>query len=628
MNRPPPTAAAARQAFLPVCRADMAARGWDQLDVLLVSGDAYVDHPAFGVPLLGRLLEARGYRVGILAQPDWRDPAAFTVMGRPRLCVALSAGAMDSLVNHYTAAGKKRRDDAYTPGGRAGARPNRALIAYTAAARAAFRQLPVLIGGIEASLRRLAHYDYWSDSVRRSLLIDSKADLLLYGMAENALLAVVEGLAAGATLTELRQLPGCAWVSSAPLAGVQLPSYEQVASDREAYGRAFALASRNAAALLVQPHGDRFVVVNPPAPPLTPAQLDALYALPFCRRPHPGYTEPIPAFEQIRWSITSHRGCQGGCAFCAIACHQGRRVLSRSSASILAEADQLRRDPAFRGTLSDVGGPTANMYGTTLRDARRCERCQRDSCLHPQLCDNLICDDGPAVALLRQLRRLEGVRHVFIASGVRFDLLERQSGYRQELFEHHIGGLLKVAPEALSDRVLQVMRKPPLRQFEAFVAAFRQHQRASGRRVGLVPYLMAGHPGCTLDDMIDTALVLKRLGLRVEQVQEFTPTPGTLATCIYHTGRDPLTGAVVFVERSARRRRLHKAVLLYHRPEEQAAIREALCLCGRQADGARLLGSAAPAGGCRDAAPAAAASDRAGRAGTPAGRGRRRTPRR
>ncbi|MBN2644397.1 MAG: YgiQ family radical SAM protein [Desulfuromonadaceae bacterium] len=578
--------------FLPMSRAAMTARGWDELDVLFISGDAYIDHPAFGVPLLARLLESKGWRVGILAQPDWRDPQSLQVMGRPRLCVAISAGAMDSMVNHYTAARKLRRDDAYTPGGKAGARPNRAIIAYTAAAKGAFKGLPVLIGGIEASLRQLAHYDYWSDQVRRSILVDSKADLLLYGMAETALLQVVEALARGADIASLQEIAGTAWLSRTPVDGELLPAFAEVSGDTSRYAEAFARQLRSGNKRLVQNQGDRFVVVNPPAAPLTTAQLDALYALPFQRRPHPDYVETIPAFDQIRWSMTSHRGCQGGCAFCAITRHQGRRIQSRSLNSLLDEARRLVADPAFRGTISDVGGPTANMYGTRVRDEQRCGSCQRESCLYPQFCPNLELGDAAAVRMLRQLRQLEGVKNLFVASGVRFDLLGVQPHYEKELFDCHVGGLLKVAPESLSEPLLRHMRKPSPQLFARFVERFRTHQQRKGTRMGLVPYLIAGHPGCTLDDMVETALFLKRHHLRVEQVQEFTPTPGTLATCMYYTGLDPVSGKAVAVERSERKRRLHKALLLYHQPEQRGLIREALRACGREQDAEQLFGSA------------------------------------
>lgn len=606
--------------FIPTTRAEMAARGWAELDVLFVSGDAYVDHPSFGVPLLARLLEAQGFRVGILAQPDWRNPQALQVLGRPRLCVALSSGAMDSMVNHYTAARKLRHDDAYTPGGKSGVRPNRVVIAYTAAVRGAFKGVPVVIGGIEASLRRIAHYDYWSDKVRRSVLVDSKADLLVYGMGEKPLLEIATRLQQGEVISQLTNVAGTAWLSSsAPAAGVQLPGFEQVEQDTQAYAQMFRAVAHHKDAMLVQQHGARFVVVNRPASALTCNELDQLYALPFTRRPHYLYREKITAFEQIRWSVTSHRGCQGGCAFCAIASHQGRLVQSRSEESVLAEITQVTHDPQFRGTISDVGGPTANMYGITVADARQCIGCQRSSCLHPQICSNLQLQPERGAKLLRRVGKLAGVKHVFVASGVRYDLLERQPEYLKQLLEHHIGGLLKVAPEALSQELVQIMRKPGPEYFARFIDKFRQHNHISGQRRAIVPYLMAAHPGSTLNDMVDTALFLRKYNLHAEQVQEFTPTPGTLATCMYHTGLDPFTGKSVVSSYSEKERRLQKALLLYHQPQNRAAIREALRLCGREDAAALLLGSPRE---LRQIAREKAATDGCGEINSAAGEGR------
>ncbi len=582
----------------------MAARGWDELDVLFVSGDAYVDHPSFGVALLARLLEAEGYRVGIVAQPDRRDPAALQVMGRPRLFAAVSAGAMDSMVNHYTAAKKIRRDDAYTPGGKAGARPNRAVIAYTAAVKGAFKGLPVLIGGIEASLRRLAHYDYWDDAVRRSVLVDSKADLLLYGMAETALLEVARRAAAGEALREMNNIRGTAWMTAqAPENCLQLPAFADVAADTAAFGEAFRLAEREnnpyAARPLVQFHGPRAVVVNPPALPLGEAELDRLYALPFQKRPHPSYREPIPAFEQIRFSITSHRGCFGGCAFCAITSHQGKLIQSRSEQSVLDEIDRLTNDPEFRGTITDVGGPTANMYGLACGNESAKTACRRSGCLYPQPCKHLVTKDSRAVRLLKKIRQHRQVKHTFVASGVRYDLLERQPDYFEDLLVHHVGGLLKVAPESTSEQVTQVMRKPGPQAFIDFLEQFRRRSRELGLRQAVIPYLIASHPGCTLSDMVDAALFLQQHQLRVEQVQDFTPTPGTLATCMYYTGRDPLTGAPVHVPRSEREKKLQKALLLWHLPESRPLVEEALKGSGRESAGRSLLGGASGRGARR-----------------------------
>jgi uncharacterized radical SAM protein YgiQ len=573
----------------------MTARGWEELDVLFVNGDAYVDHPAFGVPLLARLLEAEGFRVGILAQPEWRNPETLRVMGRPRLFAAISAGAMDSMVNRYTAAKKVRNDDAYTPGGRAGARPDRATIAYTAAIKGAFKGLPTVIGGIEASLRRLAHYDYWDDKVRRSVLIDSKADLLLFGMAETALLEVARRMAGGELITALRDIRGTAYPArEAPADAVVLPAYEAVATTPAAYNSAFRLAAQETSPfngrVLAQQHGERWVVVNPPALPLDEAQLDRIYALPFRKLPHPGYSAPIPAYAQIRFSLTGHRGCFGGCAFCAITHHQGKTIQSRSPASLRAEIDQLGHHPEFRGTISDLGGPTANMYGLGCGDPASEAACRRPSCLYPEICPQLVTADRKAAQLLRDLRAHPAVKHLFVASGVRFDLLVRQPDYFADLLTHHVGGLLKVAPETVSPAVAKVMRKPGPAVFAQFLTTFRERSHQLGRRQAVIPYFISGHPGCTLNDMVEVALFLRRHNLQVEQVQEFTPTPGSLATCLWFTGSDPFSGAPVYVAKAPAERRLQKALLLWHLPEQCEEVLAALRRAGRMEVAGELLG--------------------------------------
>jgi uncharacterized radical SAM protein YgiQ len=505
---------------------------------------------------------------------------------------------MDSMVNHYTAAKKIRNDDAYTPGGKAGARPNRALIAYTAAVKGAFKGVPVVIGGIEGSLRRLAHYDYWDNAVRRSVLLDSKADLLVYGMGEAPLREIARRAAAGEPLAAMRDIRGTAWVAgTASGEGIVLPAFEEVAASPEAYNEAFRLAAGEtspfAARPLCQRHGERWVVVNPPSLPLAEAELDRIYALPFTRLPHPSYTEAIPAYEQIRFSITTHRGCFGGCAFCAIGQHQGKFIQSRSESSVLAEAERLTRHPHFRGTVTDVGGPTANMYGLACGDAAARSGCRRTGCLYPRPCRHLVTADNRAVRLLRKLRNHPGIRHVHVASGVRYDLLEHQQEYFEALLSHHVGGLLKVAPESVCAAVTQIMRKPGPQLFEAFLHRFREESRRLGLRQGVVPYFISAHPGCSISAMVDVALFLKRHHLRVEQVQEFTPTPGTLSTCIYFTGHDPFTGARIHVPRAAEEKRLQKALLLWHLPENRRDLLRALAVSGREEDGRTLLGSAA-----------------------------------
>lgn len=575
-------------------RREMADRGWDELDILFISGDAYIDHPAFGVPLLARFLENAGFRVGIIAQPDWRSRDAFTVLGRPRLFAAISSGAMDSMVNHYTAAGKLRRDDAYTPGGRAGDRPNRALIAYTAAVKGVFKGLPVIIGGIEGSLRRLAHYDYWDDRVRRSILVDTKADLLVHGMGEKSLLRIANRLQSGEPVSRILEVPGTARIEAEePEGSVLLPSFEEVAADKGKYNTAFRLAAEQSSPYcgkpLAQKHGTRFVIVNPPAEPLGEKDMDRLYALPFNRLPHPAYQEDIPASRQILFSVTTHRGCFGGCAFCAITHHQGKTIQSRSEQSILDEIDRIASHPDYKGTLTDIGGPTANMYGLQCDSEDAEKHCRRSGCLTPKPCRHLVTSDRRSMRMLQKIRRHKLVRHAYVASGIRYDLLEHQRDYFNALVSHHVGGLLKVAPETTAAGVAEIMRKPGPGIFEDFLRRFWDSCRQKGLKRAVVPYFIASHPGCTLSDMVDVALFLKGHRMHVEQVQEFTPTPGTLSTCLYHTGVDPFTGKEVHVPRSPKERRMQKALLLFHRPSSRKDVREALRLCGREEEGRALL---------------------------------------
>jgi len=614
--------------FIPTTKAEVAQRGWSQLDVIFVSGDAYIDHPAFGVPLLARWLEKHGFRVGIIAQPDWRSKDAFMTLGCPRLCFAVSAGAMDSMVAHYTPARKLRHDDAYTPANRHGSRPNRATIIYTSRLKEAYRDVPVIIGGIEASLRRFAHYDFWEDRVRRSIIFDAKADLLIYGMAERALLEVAGRLNAGEQIQDIRSVPGTCWVAGkkegfdqlSSLADsvreggrkglLEIPSFEEVSADKARFAEAFRMESCEqnpcSARTIVQRHGDRLLVSAPPATPLSEGEMDAIYALPFEKEPHPSYHEPIPAWEQIRASITSHRGCFGGCAFCAIAMHQGRTIQSRSENSILAEVRALVDKAWFRGSISDVGGPTANMYGLSCANPEASRSCRRASCLFPAICKHLDSSDKRAVGMLRKLRAVEGVRHVAVSSGVRYDLMERQAAYFRELVGHHVSGLLKVAPEHFAEHVTALMRKPGRKAFESFLRRFRDESDRIGKRQQVVPYLISGHPGCTLSDMLELALALKALGFRVEQVQDFTPTPGSLSTCMYHTGIDPESGTAVHVPRSDREKGLQKALLLWHQPGERKKVLEALRELGKEDRATELLGSGGVQSGKK---PAAAVSN-------------------
>ncbi|MCC6695670.1 MAG: YgiQ family radical SAM protein [Candidatus Hydrogenedentes bacterium] len=541
---------------LPMFREDMARRGWDELDVLLISGDAYVDHPSFGVALLGRWLQAHGFRVGIVAQPRWTGTEDFVRMGRPRLFAGVTAGAIDSLLAHYTAFRKKRSDDAYTPGGRAGARPNRATIVYTNLVRQAFPGLPVVIGGIEASLRRAVHYDFWTDKVRPSILLDSKADLLVYGMGERAILEIAQRLhtAQDAELCTagLRGIPGTAFaISSAEtlkqLANapsdaevVALPSYEAIQSDSTKLMEATLAIERQVhqgVRWAVQASGNRQVVLTPPAEPMSTEELDALYALPFTRRPHPSYTQPIPAAQMIQFSVTSHRGCAGGCTFCSIALHQGREIQSRSADSLKQEVQTLTAHPDWAGSISDVGGPTANMWGA--RCAGGPANCKRADCLTPTVCRYFETREDELVDLLRTLKAVPGVKHLRVASGVRYDLASENTEYVKALVREFVGGQLKIAPEHRSDHVLRLMRKPKFEVFEQFLCAFDEQSQRAHKEQYVVPYLISAFPGCTDDDMRALAEWLRERGWKPQQVQCFIPTPGTVATAMYFAGIDP-----------------------------------------------------------------------------------------
>jgi uncharacterized radical SAM protein YgiQ len=590
------------RAFLPTTRDEMRARGWDELDVLIVTGDAYVDHPAFGPVLIARFLEGRGYRVGVVAQPRWTGPDDVARMGRPRLFVGVSAGNLDSMLNKLTAQKKVRSEDQYSPDGRTNARPNRASIVYANLCRQAFPGLPVVLGGIEASLRRIAHYDYWSDSVRRSILLDSKADLLVFGMGERAAWEIARRLDAGERVDHLTDVRGTAhvrknrraWSELAADASryvtdgkaVLLPSYEEVCADKLAFARMsralqYETNAHNGRPLL-QPHGEEAVYFNPPALPLAESDMDALYDLPFVRRPHPSYDGArIPAFETIKHSIVTMRGCFGGCTFCSITEHEGRIIQSRSEDSVLREVRALSRMEDFGGTITDVGGPTANMYKMRCKDDRTESACRRLSCVHPGICENLVTDHGPLIQLLKQVRREPGIKRVFVASGVRYDLAERSPEFIRELARHHTGGQLSVAPEHTDPAVLDKMKKPPVEHYERFAQAFCQASEQAGKDQYLVPYFITGHPGSTLRDTIALALWLKEKNLRPRQVQDFIPTPMAIATAMFYTGVDPLTMDPVPVVRDLREKKLMKALLYWWDPEQQPLAREALRKAGR-----------------------------------------------
>jgi uncharacterized radical SAM protein YgiQ len=668
---------------LPTTRAEMDALGWDSCDVIIVTGDAYVDHPSFGMALVGRLLEAHGFRVGILAQPDWRSVEPFRALGRPVVMWGVTAGNMDSMVNRYTSDRRLRHDDAYSPGGAGGRRPDRALTVYAQRCREAYDDVPVVVGGIEASLRRIAHYDYWSNKVRRSVLLDSRADLLVYGNGERAIVDVAHRLAAGAApgdITDVRgtafcrpagardgwtevdsttvDTPGppaarvdpyavrdeadCAPASAAgadaivpraslrprpPRASsvVRMPDFDAVAADPVLYAHASRIlhveANPGNARALVQRHGARDVWLNPPPLPLSTAEMDRIYELPYTRKPHPGYGDAkIPAYEMIRFSITIMRGCFGGCSFCSITEHEGRIIQNRSEGSILREIETVRDTvPGFTGVISDVGGPTANMYRLACKSPQIEAACRLPSCVYPAICPNLRTDHAPLIQLYRKARALPGVKKVLVASGVRYDLAATSKEYVRELATHHVGGYLKIAPEHTEDGPLSKMLKPGIGSYEKFKQLFNEASEAAGKKQYLIPYFIASHPGTTDRDMLALALWLKRNKFRADQVQNFLPSPMATATAMYHTGRNPLRklrrdGEKVFVPKSMQTRRLHKAFLRYHDPANWPLLRQALRRMGRAdliGNGAgKLIPTHQPAG-------TRAASDKPRRGGRP-----------
>jgi uncharacterized radical SAM protein YgiQ len=586
------------RSFLPTTREEMKARGWDELDILIVNGDAYVDHPAFGGALIGRFLENRGFRVGMIAQPDYRDTADLLRMGKPRLMVGITAGNLDSMLNKLTAQKKVRSEDQYSPGGQVGLRPNRASIVYSNLCRQAFPGVPIVLGGIEASLRRIAHFDYWSDQVRRSILLDSKADLLIFGMGERPVWEVAERLREGEPIRQIRDVRGTAvalrkgeWEELPRSRYVTdgkhlfLPSYEEVVADKAAFSamsKAFQYETNPGNARpLIQPHGVEAVLLNPPAEPLQTDDMDLLYDMPFTRTPHWGYTAPIPAYETVKHSIVTMRGCFGGCTFCSITEHEGRVIQSRSAESILREVRALRRMDDFHGTISDLGGPTANMYQMTCKSEEIEKSCRRLSCVHPGICDNLVTDHQPLLDVMKRVREEKGIRKVFLASGVRYDLAERSPQFIKELAQHHTGGQLSVAPEHNDPNVLDKMKKPPVDSYERFAEQFQCASEASGKEQHLVPYFISGHPGSTLGDMVKLALWLKERNMRPRQVQDFIPTPMSMATSMYHTGLDPFTGQPVYTAKDMQEKRLQKTLLLYWDTAHHDEVREALQRAGR-----------------------------------------------
>ena len=656
---PPPTAVQRASApFLPTSRAEMEQLGWNECDVIIVTGDAYVDHPSFGMALIGRVLEAQGFRVGIIAQPDWRSAEPFRALGRPRLFFGVTAGNMDSMVNRYTSDRRVRSDDAYTPDGKGGSRPDRSVIVYAQRVREAYKDAPLIIGSIEASLRRIAHFDYWSEKVRRSILLDAKADLLVFGNAERQVMEIARRLDAGEAISALTDIRGTAYVRrgtpadwieidsthldapgalNAPInpysfavdgrarpdgrpaervegappgaervikfvrhvrnadrehSVIRLPAYEQVADDPVLYAHASRIlhleSNPGNARALVQRHGDQDVWLNPPPVPLSTQEMDWIYDLPYQRKPHPSYGKAnIPAYKMIRFSVSIQRGCFGGCTFCSITEHEGRIIQNRSEGSVLREIEQIRDNvPGFTGVISDLGGPTANMYRLACKSTEIESACRRPSCVFPGICPNLNTDHSALIKLYRRARELPGVKKVLIASGVRYDLASESPEYVRELAQHHVGGYLKIAPEHVREGPLAMMMKPGVGTYDRFKELFDRYSKQAGKEQYLIPYFIAAHPGTTDEDMLELALWLKRNGFRADQVQAFLPSPMATATAMYHSGRNPLrrvtrTSATVAIPKGLRVRRLHKAFLRYHDANNWPLLREALRRMGR-----------------------------------------------
>ena len=606
--------------FLPVSREDMKARGWEQPDFVLVTGDAYVDHPSFGTAIISRLLESRGYKIAILAQPDWHSADDFRRFGRPRLGFLINSGNVDSMVNNFSVQKNRRKRDIYSPGGHAGRRPDRAVIVYCNRAREAYKDVPVIIGGLEASLRRFAHYDYWDDKVRRSILMDSRADILIYGMGERAVLEIAEALDSGIAVSDIGWIRGtCVKAKAAETGGVLyiedddviLPGYECICDDtpeaKASYNKSFALQYRSNDAVtgkrILEEYPDgTYVVQNPPQAPLERQELDDLYALHFERAWHPCYDAEggVPGLEEILFSITSNRGCFGGCSFCALTYHQGREVRSRSAQSIVAEARLMTQDSRFKGYIHDVGGPTANFRHPSCEKQLKHGMCGGKDCLFPKPCSQLDTDHSEYLDVLEQVRAVEGVKMVFVRSGVQFDYImadvkkggRNSSGYRflEALCADHVSGILKVAPEHSSAKVLKQMHKPDIRVFDAFASEYRSINKKLGKRQYMVPYFISSHPGSTLDDAVDLAVYMKKTGFVPDQVQDFYPTPGTLATCIYYTERDPFSGRPVYVAKDPQEKRMQRALLHFNKKKNEKLVRQALSITGREELAKELLG--------------------------------------
>ena len=579
--------------FLPISKSDMAKRGWDCVDFAYIIGDAYVDHSSFGPAIISRVLEHNGYKVGIISQPDWKNKDSISVFGKPRLGFLVSSGNMDSMVNHYTVSKKRRSSDAYTPGGKTGKRPDHAVVVYCNLIRQTYKDVPIIIGGIEASLRRLAHYDYWSDTLKRSILLDSQADLISYGMGEKSIVEIANALNDGFNVKDITFIDGTVYKAKSPEGiydAIMLPSYTKLLQDKINYAKSFYKQYTNtdpfSAKVLIEKYADtEYVVQNPPQKPLTQEEMDEVYDLPYMRAYHPSYDKlgGVPAFSEIKFSITSNRGCFGGCSFCALTFHQGRIIQTRSHKSILDEAISFTNEPDFKGYIHDVGGPTADFRHPACSKQLTKGACQNRQCLFPQPCPNLKIDHSDYLELLRKLRALPKVKKVFVRSGIRFDYLmaDKDDTFFKELCQYHISGQLRVAPEHVSDNVLSLMGKPENKVYKSFCQKYENINKRLGKNQYTVPYLMSSHPGSTLKDAVRLATFVRDIGYMPEQVQDFYPTPSTISTCMYYTGVDPRTMKEVYVPKSPHEKAMQRALIQYKRPENYELVKEALIKAGR-----------------------------------------------
>ncbi|CDF57579.1 YgiQ family radical SAM protein [Thermobrachium celere] len=579
--------------FLPISKEDMKKRGIEQLDFIYISGDAYVDHPSFGHAIITRLIESMGFTIGIIPQPNWKSKDDFMRLGKPKIAFLVSSGNIDSMVNHYTAHKKKRNTDAYSPGGKSGYRPDRAVIVYCNRLREAYKDVPIIIGGIEASLRRFAHYDYWDDKVRNSILVDSSADLLIYGMGEKPIMEILNLIQFGKNIKDIKDIRGTCYLTS-DISNLKdyilLPSFEDVSKDKKKYAEAFKIQYEEQDAvkgkMLIQKHGNQYIVQNPPSLPLTQEEMDFIYSLPYTRTYHPIYKSQggIPALKEVEFSITSHRGCFGGCSFCALNFHQGRVIQARSQESILKEAETLSKLPNFKGYIHDVGGPTANFRRPSCKKQLEHGICKNRQCLFPTPCKNLEVDHSEYLSLLRKIRKIKGIKKVFIRSGIRYDylMLDKNEAFFDELIKHHISGQLKVAPEHICNEVLYLMGKPNRRVYDAFVKKYFEKNKKFKLNQYLVPYLMSSHPGSTLKSAIELAEYIRDMGYNPEQVQDFYPTPGSLSTTMYYTEINPLTGEKVYVPKTREEKEMQRALLQFRDPKNYELVYKALTLAGRQ----------------------------------------------